>query len=55
MDQGDWMGIGTLSMVVAFIAIVRWAWSNKRRVDFDEAARLPFADDTDATKRESGR
>ena len=32
-----------LSLVV-FIAIVAWAYSGKRRVPFDEAARLPFDD-----------
>ena len=28
-----------------FIGITLWAWSRRRRADFDEAAQLPFLDD----------
>lgn len=28
---------------IAFIGIVFWAYSRKRKRDFDEAARLPFS------------
>lgn len=34
----------TLLSVVAFVGIVAWAWSKRRRRSFDEAARLPFAE-----------
>jgi cytochrome c oxidase cbb3-type subunit 4 len=30
--------------MIAFVAIVVWAWSSKRRKEFDEAARLPLED-----------
>jgi cytochrome c oxidase cbb3-type subunit 4 len=33
----------TVVSFVAFIAIVVWAWSAKRRKAFDEAANAPFA------------
>jgi cytochrome c oxidase cbb3-type subunit 4 len=35
----------TLSLFVLFIAIIFWAWSSKRKGEFDEAARLPLDDD----------
>ena len=45
MDIGTLRGLGTLLVFVAFIGIVLWAYSNKRKSSFDEAANLPFADD----------
>ncbi len=35
----------TLLSFIAFIGIVFWAWSSRRKQDFNEAANLPFADD----------
>ena len=35
----------TVAMLVAFVALIVWAWSGKRRRAFDEAARLPLEDD----------
>jgi cytochrome c oxidase cbb3-type subunit IV len=37
--------LGTVSALLAFIAICVWAYSGKRKAEFDEAANLPFADD----------
>ena len=37
--------IWTIVLLVLFIGIVLWAWSARRRKDFDEAARLPLDDD----------
>ncbi|KPK51517.1 MAG: hypothetical protein AMJ59_27900 [Gammaproteobacteria bacterium SG8_31] len=45
MDLPTLRGLFTLVLMVAFVAIVIWAWSGKRRKDFDEAARLPLEDD----------
>ena len=33
---------------LTFLGIVAWAWSSRRKTDFDEAARLPFLDDESA-------
>jgi cytochrome c oxidase cbb3-type subunit 4 len=38
-------GIGTVSAFVAFCGICIWAWSGRRKHDFERAAQLPFADD----------
>ncbi|MCI4441214.1 cytochrome c oxidase cbb3-type subunit 4 [Tibeticola sediminis] len=35
----------TVLSFVLFIGIVAWAWSGKRKQDFEEAARLPFQQD----------
>lgn len=36
----------TVLVLVTFIVIVIWAWSGKRKKDFDEAARLPLDENT---------
>ena len=41
----DARSIGTLICMVTFIGIVIWAYSARRKSDFDEAAMLPFADE----------
>ncbi|MCQ4258324.1 cbb3-type cytochrome oxidase subunit 3 [Stutzerimonas stutzeri] len=52
MDIGILRGLGTILVFVAFIGVVLWAYSSKRKKSFDEAANLPFADEPDAQKRE---
>jgi cytochrome c oxidase cbb3-type subunit IV len=44
--------IGTVLAFVAFIAICLWAYSSKRRDDFEQAANLPFADEANDVPRE---
>ncbi len=38
-------GIVTAILLTCFLAGTAWAWSDKRRRDFDEAARLPLDDE----------
>ena len=40
--------IWTVVVMVIFLGIVVWAWSDKRKARFDEAARLPLEDDLPA-------
>jgi cytochrome c oxidase cbb3-type subunit 4 len=35
----------TVLALITFLAIVAWAWSSRRRADFDAAARLPLEED----------
>ena len=35
----------TVISMLTFIGIVIWAYSSSRKADFDEAARLPFAEE----------
>ena len=42
MDAGLLHGIWTAAMIAVFAVIVAWAWSGRRKRDFEEAARLPL-------------
>jgi cytochrome c oxidase cbb3-type subunit 4 len=35
----------TIVAIIIFLGIIAWAYSSKRKKDFDEAARLPLEDD----------
>ncbi len=45
MDIGTLRGLGTILILVAFIGLVFWAYSSKRKDSFAEAALLPFGDE----------
>jgi cytochrome c oxidase cbb3-type subunit 4 len=45
MDINTLRGLSTLFILLAFIGLIFWAYSSKRKKSFDEAANLPFADD----------
>jgi cytochrome c oxidase cbb3-type subunit 4 len=51
MDINDLRGLSTVFMLVAFIGLVLWAYSGKRKQSFDEAANLPFADEDIPVRR----
>ncbi|MFP6849478.1 MAG: cbb3-type cytochrome c oxidase subunit 3 [Pseudomonas sp.] len=51
-DVGTIRGLGTAVVFIAFIGLVLWAYSGKRKSSFDEAANLPFADDTKPVDRD---
>jgi cytochrome c oxidase cbb3-type subunit IV len=44
MSAGFINGIVTALLLVLFIGLVLWAWSGKRKADFERAARLPLED-----------
>ena len=45
MDINTLRGLATIVVMVTFLGICVWAFSSKRKQDFDEAANLPFADE----------
>ena len=45
MDINDLRSIVTVVSFVTFLGIVAWAFSGRRKAEFDEAARLPLDDD----------
>ena len=50
MDAAFLHGAWTAALLAVFAAIVVWAWSGRRKRDFEEAARIPLEEDTeDAT------
>ncbi len=46
MDINDLRVAVTLVSFGLFAGIVRWAWTRTNRARFDEAAQLPFINDT---------
>ena len=46
MDLNTMRVIVTVATFICFVAIVIWAYSRRREKQFDEAAQLPFADET---------
>ena len=46
MDINDLRSTVTVLLFLIFIGIVWWAYSDRRRVAYDEAARLPLDDDS---------
>lgn len=51
MDLNDLRSVATVLVFLAFVAIAAWAWSSRRKSDFDAAAQLPFADDASGPLR----
>jgi cytochrome c oxidase cbb3-type subunit IV len=47
MDYTTMSSIMTVVMLAVFIGIVLWAWSGRRRADFEAAARVPLEDDAE--------
>lgn len=45
MDINDLRGLSTVFAMVAFLGVCYWAYSGRKKQDFEEAAALPFADD----------
>ena len=46
----DARSIITVISMLTFIGIVLWAYSTRRKNDFDEAAMLPFNEEDDLNK-----
>jgi cytochrome c oxidase cbb3-type subunit IV len=46
MDYSTFSSLMTVVMLVVFLGIVAWAYSSRRSAAFDEAARVPFEEDT---------
>ncbi len=56
MDINLLRGILLVLLIIGFLGLVAWAWSRKRKPDFDAAARLPLEDDDGKVPgREEGR
>jgi cytochrome c oxidase cbb3-type subunit 4 len=48
----DARSIVTVICMLTFVGIVVWAYSARRKSDFDEAAMLPFADEEKMNMKE---
>ncbi|GIU25138.1 MULTISPECIES: cbb3-type cytochrome c oxidase subunit 3 [unclassified Shewanella] len=55
MDYGTLRGIITIVVMVTFIGIFAWAYSSRRKQQFDDAANLVFSDDEqNSVSKDSG-
>lgn len=45
MDINDLRSALTVLSLLSFLGLVAWAYSQSRRTEFDEAARLPLWDE----------
>jgi cytochrome c oxidase cbb3-type subunit 4 len=50
MDSGTLSGIFTALLTVLFVGICVWAFSPRRRKQFDEMARMPLEEDREVRK-----
>ena len=46
MDINDLRSLFTVLAFIAFLGIVWWAYSDRRKQTYEEAARLPLDDDS---------
>ncbi|MGB5718098.1 MAG: cbb3-type cytochrome c oxidase subunit 3 [Gammaproteobacteria bacterium] len=53
MNSSLIQSVWTVVVLVLFVGIVIWAWSSKRKQDFDEAANIPFHEDEAPTEHTS--
>lgn len=53
MDINDIRGITTVMALLAFLGVVFWAWSSRRKDSFSEAANQLFKDDEEAIHNRS--
>lgn len=52
MDVNDLRGLLTAVLLFSFIGLWIWAWSSRRKSDFDASAALPLEEDTYMSKNE---
>ena len=45
MDINDFRGLITGLLLLSYIGLCIWAYSRKRKTEFDKAANIPFADE----------
>ena len=54
IDINDIRALFTVLVFIAFIGVWIWAWSDKRKQAFEEAANLPFVEDGDRDNEQEG-
>ena len=60
MDLNVLRGALLIALIIGFVGIFIWAWSKKRKPDFDAAARMPLENDDivpadDTAERDTNR
>ncbi len=52
MDASILQSVWTVIAFVIFVVVVLWAWSGRRKKDFDKAARMALDDDKAVSKEQ---
>jgi cytochrome c oxidase cbb3-type subunit 4 len=52
MDINDLRGLLTAVLLIAFTGLCLWAWSSRRKAEFDASAALPLEEDQYMTNDE---
>jgi len=52
MDINDFRGLLTAVILFSFIGLCIWAWSSRRKADFEASAALPLEEDQSMTNSE---
>lgn len=53
--SGSWAHVlWTVLLLIVFVGIVLWAWSGRQKRRFEQAARLPFADERPDREEQDG-
>jgi len=52
MDINDLRGVLTAVLLFSFIGLCVWAWSSRRKADFEASAALPLEEDQHMTNNE---
>ena len=52
MDINDLRGLLTAVLLFSFIGLCIWAWSSRRKADFEAGAALPLEEDQYMTNNE---
>lgn len=53
MDINDWRGISTVLSLLAFLSVVFWAYSRKRKSTFDKIANDIFDEEEERMHQKS--
>ena len=54
MDINDLRGFLTAVILFSFVGLWIWAWSSRRKAEFDASAALPLEEDHHMTNNERG-
>jgi len=52
VDINDFRGLVTAVLLFSFVGLWIWAWSSRRKADFDASAALPLEEDKKMSSNE---
>ncbi len=55
MDINIIRGVLTIVLIIAFLGLVVWAWSSKRKETFDKLSQMPLEEDDGQAPEDDSR